>query len=107
MSGRFSKCVRCGRTYSSGGYHYYGWADDGLCPDCRGDDIAEGEIEDGVEEFDGEEEIRCPWCGKRMHPNTDDSILYDGGEAKCPECGKRFEVTAEIHYTYDTKRLPE
>ncbi len=97
MIGNYSTCKRCGEK------HFIGT--DGLCPDCRRDDHALGELEDGYTEFTGEDEIRCPWCGKRVHHEGDESVLRDGGEETCPHCGKRYDVTAEYHWTYDTRRL--
>lgn len=93
------KCSRCGQT------HFVGT--DGLCPDCRRDDHAALELEDGETEFTGEDEVRCPWCGKRVHYKecVDDDILCDGGIDTCPHCGKRYDVHVEVHFTYDTKRV--
>lgn len=99
MSNIFDTCKRCGAK------HFIGT--DGLCSDCRGDDLAAADIEDGETEFIGEDEVRCPWCGKRVphEVGTDDDILFDGGIETCPYCGKRYDVTANQHWTYDTRRV--
>lgn len=69
MSDIFDTCKRCGAK------HFIGT--DGLCSDCRGDDLAAADIEDGETEFIGEDEVRCPWCGKRVphEIGLDDDIL--------------------------------
>ena len=100
-------CIRCGRKTLD---WFYGPnedhpRDDGLCSDCRGDDLAAAEIEDGETEFVGEDKVRCPWCGKRVLHDGDERILRDGGSQNCPHCGKRYEVSAECHWTYDTWRI--
>lgn len=97
-------CTRCGREYFPTGSFP---TTDGLCPTCRGDDIAATAIEDGETEFIGEDEVRCPWCGKRADYEVDDRPLDDISEEECPHCGKRYEVTPMCHWTYDTKRVPE
>jgi len=100
-------CVRCGRRTL--GWHYGPdeghQQDDGLCPECRGDDYAAADIKDGETEFIGEDEARCPWCGKRIpHDSEDLATLQDGEEEDCPHCGKRFWIRAECHWTYNTGR---
>lgn len=100
-------CIRCGRKTL--GWHYgpdeVHLEDDGLCPDCRGDDIAAAELEDGETEFTREDEVRCPWCGKRVPHDSDERIFRDGGEESCPYCGRRYDVTANQYWTYDTRRV--
>ena len=99
MSDIFDTRKRCGTK------HFIGT--DGLCSDCRGDNLAAADIEDGKTMFTGEDEVRCPWCGKRVHHDLglDDDILFDGGIEICPHCGRRYDVTANTHWTYDTRRV--
>ena len=99
MSSSFGTCKRCGEKHIIG--------TDGLCPACRRDDHAVMELEDGETEFIGEDEERCPWCGKRVHHELgeDGDIFFGDGIKTCPHCGKRYEVTTETHFTYDTRRV--
>lgn len=98
MSDIFGTCKRCG------GRHFIGT--DGLCPDCRRDDHAQMELEDGETEFTGEDYIRCPWCGKRTpHEEEGDDILFEGGIETCPYCGKRYNVDVQTVHFYDTRRV--
>jgi len=97
MQDIFGVCKRCGEKHLIG--------IDGICCACWGDIFAQNDIEDGETEFFGEDEIRCPWCGKRIHHDGDESVLCDGGDETCPHCGKRYRVTAECHWTYGTTRL--
>lgn len=101
--GKWEICIKCGRKRILNGLFP---ASDGLCPDCRRDSFAAAELEAGETEFNGEDEVRCPWCGKRVYHDVGSEIQNDVSEENCPHCGKRYEITPECHWTYDTKRVP-
>lgn len=64
----------------------------------------------GADQFAyGEDEVRCPWCGKRVHHEigVGDGILFHGGIETCPHCGRQYDVTANQHWTYDTVRVDQ
>ena len=99
-------CPICGKNKIT-----FPWED--MCYSCQREqherEIKE-QIQSGHEtETSYEDEIYCPWCGKKLYfePCYDYELLYAAGdhEAECPECGKPFTVDTSVSYSYSTRRL--
>lgn len=65
--------------------------------------------------WEAEENIRCPYCGKEYEPSYEDTYIggdcvecYEEGEQGefvCDECGKKFTLSAEIRWEYTTETI--
>ena len=62
-----------------------------------------------------DDNIVCPYCGKEYIPTYDETIIGDKcvncyeegeqGEFTCDECGKKFRLSAEMKWTYTTETI--
>lgn len=54
-------------------------------------------------EFDGIDEIVCPYCGHRYEDSYECGGNDEYFEEECEDCGREFNVTRIIDISYDTK----
>ena len=54
-------------------------------------------------EFDGTDEIVCPYCGHRYEDSYECGGNDEYFEEECEDCGREFYVTRIIDISYDTK----
>lgn len=54
-------------------------------------------------EFDGTDEIVCPYCGHRYEDSYECGGNDEYLEEECEDCGREFYVTRIIDISYDTK----
>lgn len=99
------KCKVCGKPIGMFDYKYR----DGMCNSCIIDETKRKQSEalrNGEEtETEYEDDIVCPWCGKRFRDDDGYFVRKQEGEYHCPECGKLFYFTTDIEVTYSTRRV--
>ncbi|CAH1190342.1 hypothetical protein PAECIP111893_00284 [Paenibacillus plantiphilus] len=104
----YTKCGECRKETRSNETHWF--EDKLLCLPCH-KSVTTPLIESFTEDYengacDGEEEIKCPYCGHDNEPVD----LFDGGEPKewtCGRCGLEFDLEIEYSYTFSTERKRE
>jgi hypothetical protein len=57
-------------------------------------------------EYQGVEEITCPWCGESQGESWESKSDHEDAE-KCVECGKLFAWQRDVQVTYDSFRGDE
>lgn len=60
-------------------------------------------------DFEYNDEIKCPHCGKEHEPDVDDYGCGDGdeGEYECHVCDKTFKTVMHISVTWSTSKIEE
>lgn len=97
-------CKICGRKISEYNHTY----ENDLCYSCQ-KEIREREQAEALQnneetETSYENDIVCPWCGRRFEDDDGYFVRTGDGEYECDECGKEFYFQADIEVTYSTQR---
>jgi hypothetical protein len=97
-------CKTCGKEKK----YMMSWETE--CYSCRKENHAREirrQIEDGeITSVDCEDEVYCPYCGRKQEAECDDETFYVEGEYRftCCECEKEFWVETRVSYSYSTRR---
>lgn len=97
-------CKICGRKISEYNHTY----ENDLCYSCQ-KEIREREQAQELQNNEEtetfyENDIVCPWCGRRFEDDDGYFVRTGDGAYECDECGKEFYFQADIEVTYSTQR---